>query len=301
MKKFFLLAAVLLCCAAFVPTAASADDSADFLFEDYEEFFEPDIDGGPWVYHSANLTICIKMSYEDNRLCYIADIYIRNNEAAYTGWAHMNPPGRVTELPHVIARRYDAVFGLVGDYIPHRTNDKGVNIRDGIVYFDEDDADVLAVMPSGEMEVYEKGTVSADDLLALGVRDTLAFGPIIVKDGEMTEAVYKHHLKPGNVRTGIGKVEDGHYVAIVTRSRYTFPQYAQLFMRYGCEWVFNLDGGHSAAMFIMGEQVNGHSYGKLYAESTVYMRQRPLSDVLLIGTSELVPGEDEKALYSGSR
>ena len=299
MKKLLMLYLVLACLFIFTPSTALADSSADFLFEGYEEFYEPDIANGPWVYHSENLTIFIKMSYENRQLCYIADIFIRNNERAFTGWAHMDPPGRSVELPHVIARRYNAVFGLVGDYIPHRGNDKGVNIRDGEVYFDDDEADTLAVLPSGEMQVYEKGMVTADDLLALGVKDTIAFGPIIVKDGEMTKAVTTHHLKPGNVRTGIGKVEDGHYIAIVTRSRYTFTQYAQLFMDYGCAWAFNLDGGHSAAMVIMGEQVNGHSLETLYAEVTV--RQRPLSDVLLLGTSSLVPGPDENAHYGGSR
>ena len=109
----------------------------------------------------------------------------------------------------------------------------------------------------------------------------MAFGPIILQDGELTKAVTTHRLKPGNVRTGIGKVEDGHYIAIVSRSKYTFTEYAELFKSYGCQWAFNLDGGHSAAMIIMGEQVNGHSLETIYADVTV--RQRPLPDVLLLG------------------
>jgi len=301
MKKILLITVALLTLFALpLPALAEDDvDEADFLFEDYEEFFEPDITNGPWVYLSENLTVCIRKSTEGKRLCYVADIFIRNNETAYTGWAHMDPPGLPTELPHVIARRYDAVFGLVGDYLCHRNNKKGVNIRDGEVYFDKDDADVLAVFPSGEMEVYTKGTTSADELISQGVRDTLAFGPIILMDGELTKAVTTHPLKPGNVRTGIGKVEDGHYVAIVTRSKYTFTQYAELFKSYGCTWAFNLDGGHSASMLIMGEQVNGHSYGTIYADFSC--RQRPLPDVLLLGRSELVPDVDDPAYYHGSR
>lgn len=298
MKKMLLLVVALLVI-FMLPTASLAEDDADFLFEDYEEFFEPDIDNGPWIYLSKNLTVCIRRSTEDNKLCYVADIYIRNNEKAYTGWSHMDPPGLPEELPHVIARRYDAVFGLVGDYLCHRNNKKGVNIRDGKVYFDDDEADVLAVLPSGEMEVYTKGSVSADELVALGVEDTLAFGPIILQDGELTKAVTTHRLKPGNVRTGIGKVEDGHYIAIVSRSKYTFTEYAELFKSYGCQWAFNLDGGHSAAMIIMGEQVNGHSLETIYADVTV--RQRPLPDVLLLGKSELVPEIDDPAHYHGSR
>lgn len=298
MKKTLLLITAMLTLFA-LPTASLAEDDADFLFENFEEFFEPDINNGPWVYLSSNLTVCIRKSTEEKKLCYVADIYIRNNEKAYTGWAYMTPPGLPTELPHVIARRYDAVFGLVGDYLCHRNNKKGVNIRDGKVYFDDDEADVLAVLPSGEMAVYAKGSVTADDLVALGVEDTLAFGPIILQDGELTKAVTTHRLKPGNVRTGIGKVEAGHYIAIVSRSKYTFTQYAKLFQSYGCNWAFNLDGGHSAAMLVMGEQVNGHSLETIYADVTV--RQRPLPDVLLLGKSELVPEVDDPAHYHGSR
>lgn len=289
------LAAVLL----LTPVSALAESRADFLFNDSEEFYEPDIPNGPWIYHSQNLTICIKKTYEFKQLCYIADIYIRNNETPYTGWAKMKPPGLSTELPHRIARRYDAVFALTGDYICHPRNKKGVMIRDGEVYYDKQDADVLAVLPSGEMDVHLKGTITADELIEQGIKDTLAFGPILVLNGEMTEAVSKHRLKPPNVRTGIGKVEDGHYIAIVSRGKFTFKQYAQLFMSYGCVWAYNLDGGQSAAMAIMGEQVNAHSLTNLYGD--VIVRQRPIPDVLLLGKSELVPDITDKAVYNGSR
>lgn len=298
MKKMLLLVVALLVIFT-LPTASLAEDDADFLFEDYEEFVEPDIDDGPWVYHSENLTVCIRKSTEGKKLCYIADIFIRNNEKAFTGWAYMDPPGLPEELPHVIARRYDAVFGLVGDYLCHRKNDKGANIRDGKVYFDDDDADVLAILPNGDMDIYPKGTITADELIALGVEDTLAFGPIILQDGELTKAVTTHRLKPGNVRTGIGKVEDGHYIAIVTRHKYTFPQYAELFKSYGCQWAYNLDGGQSSAMIIMGEQVNAHTLENIYGD--VICRQRPLPDVFLLGRSELVPDVDDPEYYKGSR
>ncbi len=301
MKSRTLIIKVLICCMFFIcsATTASAEDSADFLFGDYEEFYEPDIDQGPWIYHSDNLTICIKASYIDNMLSYIADIYLRNDLTSYTGWGDMTPPGRVREMPYIIARRYDAVFGLTGDFISNAGNKKGVHIRDGKVYYDRDDVDILAVLPTGEMQVYEKGTVSADELLALGVKDTLSFGPILVKDGQMTEAVTKHYLKPGNIRTGIGKIDAGHYIAIIGQSRYTFTEYAELFISYGCEWAYNLDGGHSASMVIMGEQVNNHAPEEFDKLGTI--SQRCISDVFLLGTSNLVPDVDEKPVYSGSR
>lgn len=276
----------------------SHEHSADFLFRDYEEFYEPDIKQGPWVYHTDNLTICIKTSYIDNKLSYIADIYLRDNLKAYTGWGNMIPPGREREMPYIITRRYNAIFGLTGDFVSNAGNNKGVSIRDGKVYYNRDDIDVLAVMPTGELQVFLKGTIFADDLVALGVKDTFSFGPILVKDGKMTEAVTKHYLKPKNIRTGLGKIDDGHYIAILGQSKYTFTEYAELFISYGCEWAYNLDGGHSASMVIMGEQVNEHTPEDFDKLGTI--AQRRISDVFLLGISDLVPDIDETPSYPGS-
>lgn len=300
MRKLILILVVFCVFQLLFSAAAFADSSADFLFEDSEEFYEPDISNGPWVYHSNTLTVCIKRTYEYNRLCYVADIYLRNNEKAYTGWAKMKPKTRETELPHIIARRYDAVFAITGDYISHSKNMKGAMIRDGIIYYDRKDADTLAILTSGEMEVYAKGTITAKELLSKGVNDSLAFGPIIVKDGEITKAALTHPLKPLNRRAGIGKVEDGHYIAIVSRDKLTFKEYANVFIKYGCEWAYNLDGGHSAAMIIMGEQVNTHNAENILGGDAA-IRQRPVPDLLLFGKSLLVPDEKEKAVYKGSR
>lgn len=287
MRKLIPVLALLLALEFLLPAAASADSSADFLFQGPDQFHEPDSSGGPWVYESESLTVCIKKTRAYNRdVCYIADIRLRNGERAYTGWAN-GAPCSGNERPHRIARRYQAVFGLMGDYVTHIHNSKGVMIRDGVVYYDKDAADTLAILPSGEMEVYPKGTITAQQLLALGVNDSLAFGPVLVLDSKLTPAVYTHRLRKKNYRAGIGKVEDGHYIAIVSQSNLTFEEYAQLFIDCGCRWAYNLDGGCSASMVLMGEQINLN-------------KQRAVPDVLLIGTSGLVPGVNEDAVYKGS-
>lgn len=300
MKKLILFLVVYIAFLPLFPASATAESSADFLFEDTEEFYEPDISNGPWVYHSKDLTVCVKKTHEYNKVCFVADIYLRNNEKAYTGWAKMKPKTRQTELPHIIARRYGAVFAITGDYVSHGKNQKGVMIRDGNVYYDKKNADTLAVLPSGEMEVYAKGATTAKELLLKGVDDSLAFGPIIVKDGKITKSALTHPLKPPNRRAGIGKVENGHYIAIVSSDKFTFKEYAQIFIAHGCEWAYNLDGGHSAAMIIMGEQVNFHNAESILGKDTI-TRQRPIPDLLLFGKSFLVPDVKEKAVYKGSR
>ena len=278
----------------------SMEESA-FLFEQPEEFYEPDITNGPWVYTSENLTIYIRQTTKYGQVHYVADLYLRNNEKAYSGFAYQaSPMDKVSELPHIIARRYDAVFALTGDYLCHHANPKGVMIRDGKVYYDKKDADVLTVLPSGEMEVYEKGTITADELTEKGVADSLSFGPIFLLNGEATSECTTHFLKPANVRTAIGKISNGHYIAVVSIGKFTFTQLAQLFKDYGCEWGYNLDGGHSASMVIMGEQVNPHSMQALWTGATP-VRQRPLPDLLLFGKSNLVPEVKAAVRYIGSR
>ena len=247
---------------------------------------------GPWHYDADDLTVTV----DHRRLgpkCeyYVADIMLSGTEI-YTGWGHGKAPGW-PEMPNMTARRYGAVLSLTGDFLRHGDNLKGVMIRDGKTYYNARNADVLAVMPSGEFEVYIKGTVKASELEALGVRDALAFGPVMVKDGKPVDRLAYMPLGGSNLRTCIGKVEDGHYIAIASVHGISFPRMAQVFLDLGCEWAYNLDGGHSTAMVFMGEQLNRH----YIFEESLQVYQRPIPDYLMFGKSELVPEIGDKVKY----
>ncbi|MDD3243717.1 MAG: phosphodiester glycosidase family protein [Eubacteriales bacterium] len=281
-----LLAAVFLVCRP--ASAAAAENDAAFLFNQPEEYRRPAVEGEPWVYASDGLTVCVRYVSEGKKRYYAADIVVRTGGQIRSGFAFGTPPGRKPELPEGIARRSRAVLALTGDFLCHHSNPKGAMVRGGKVYYDEREADVLAVLPSGELAVYKAGSVTAQTLLDSGVSDSLAFGPIVLQDGVPTAACREHALRAGNLRTAVGRIGEGHYLAVATTTGFTFPELAALFAREGCTWAYNLDGGHSCALVMMGEQLNAHAPFKLGEDEPV-MKQRPLPDMLIFGQSGLCP------------
>jgi len=240
---------------------------------------------GPWVYKDATLSITIRvLTGPRNRPYYMAEVYSRG-PIFYGGFAHQDDKERKPELPYRIARRYGAVLGFTADYLALKRNPKGVMIRNGKVYYDGTKADTLAVMPDGNLQVFTAGEVNAKQLLAMGIKDSFAFGPTVVKDGKMTDAVMTHRLRPSNYRVAIGQVEKGHYICIASSAGFTLKELAQICISNKCTLAYNLDGGHSACMIFMGEQLN-----RLPLHSVARIRQRALPDLVLLGFCPAVPG-----------
>ncbi|MNM66756.1 hypothetical protein D3C81_782550 [compost metagenome] len=126
-------------------------------------------------------------------------------------------------------------------------------------------------------------------MLADGVLNTLSFGPVLIKDGEVTSN-FDHvkidtnfgnrSIQNANPRTGIGMIAPNHYVFIVVDGRkegysrgMTLTEFAQVFADLGCTEAYNLDGGGSSTMYFMGRVVN-NPLGK--------NRERGVSDILYV-------------------
>lgn len=256
----------------------------------------PDAAKGPWIYRDPGLSVEVLRTRggPENRQYYVAEVYTRSNRF-FGGFAYQTDKGYKTELPYRIARRYDAVLGLTADYYNHKSNRKGVIIRNGVVYHDKEKAPTLAVLPSGGLAVYEPGEITAQALLDMGVRDTFSFGPILVKDGAIHPSVKKHPLANYNYRAAVGQVEPGHYFVIVTLGSFKLTQLSQLFVDYGCTLAYNLDGGHSTCMIFLGEQLN-----RQYEDTKIKgQRQRTLPDLMMIGMQPAVPAVEDKVYCNG--
>lgn len=252
---------------------------------------------GSYLYKDKDISISISILMRNgNRENYVAEIYTRN-KTFFNGFANPEKP-KATNKPWYIARLNKAVFGFSSDYwtFPRLTKSgekvvkklRGVILRSGTVLADEADNDTLAVMPDGELKLFAKGTVNAKQLQDMNVKDTYSFGPVLVKDGAVNPDMKDHYVyqwinKP-NTRCSIGMVEPGHYFVVISRN-ITFDQLAEIHMELGSKLAYNLDGGNSAAMVFMGEQINS----KIYEES-IGSGQRSITDLICIGTSDNVPG-----------
>ncbi len=271
-----------------------------------------DTENGQWVYRSDLLGIQItrvSATVRDKPIVYFAaDILIKDIHQYRSSFGSDAHTGTGTTLPWIMARRSKAVLWLTGDNLINDDKEfKGTLIRDGRIYYDAETEDCLAICPDMSLRVYPKWDHDATDILESGVNDTYSFGPTLVTDGIANPDANDHRVKNANPRVGIGMYEPGHYLAIVVdgrQRRYSvglfLDEFAELFASYGVDMAYNLDGGLSAAMVFMGEQLNSHS-GEHYGEHYQISYQRSVPDGLMFGYSNLVPSETDPILNDGNK
>jgi len=281
-----------------------------FLPEGEPEYVFVDAENGVWRYASGDLRIVITRHTDtEKRVRWLgAEIFVRDGAEPFRmvpfDKEHMlEDRKKYLEKPAVIMRQNNLVFSMDGDYFIYRHGravaDKknyaiGVVIRDGEILIDRPAStarnqypplDMLALFPDGDMRVYKANELTADELIALGARDVLSFGPFLIRDGEIntTYVNYGTTLQP---RAAIGMVDIGHYWAVIVEGRIkpsrgmTAREVADLMMELGCRTAFNLDGGWTSAMVFMGRQLNQLD------KSGVHDNARTQNEVMGIGYTD---------------
>lgn len=168
---------------------------------------------------------------------------------------------------HEIAERYDAVAavnggafvdtngtgnggeptGLVisGGQVLNRANLS--SIHNIVVGFNEDDILVFGKFTGAEAQENN-------------MRDALAFGPVLVSNGE--PAPVTGASSGLNPRTAIGQSADGAVLMLVIDGRQatslgaTYADLIQVMLEYGAVNAVNLDGGSSSMLYFDGEYLN---------------------------------------------
>lgn len=268
-------------------------EPAEVVVQDYEN--------GYWEYRSDILSVIIeRQAFRKNNhpYCqYIAHIRMRKINSFRSIVSSHYDVATASEPPWRLSRNYRAVFAITGDNINNADLEyKGILLRRGILYSDRGGEDTLVMRDDFTMQILHRNEVSGIDLMDSGVLNTYSFGPTLVENYKVNPDVSKHRVSKENPRCGIGMIEPGHFVAIVTDGRderrafgYTMEQFAELFVEQGVQVAYNLDGGNSSAMVFMGEHVNWHSRGP----------QRTWADALAWGFSRLVPDPTIIATHRG--
>ncbi|NLI53393.1 MAG: phosphodiester glycosidase family protein [Clostridiales bacterium] len=283
----------------------TADDPAEVIVVDEEH--------GHWAYRSDDLGIDIErvstVNGDGNPLTYfVADIHMKDISQFRPGFGAEGHTGRGAIYPWIMARREKAVLWITGDnLINSEREEKGILIRDGRMFWSGEKEDTLALYPDMSMRIVKKYTTTPGALLEDGVENAYSFGPTLIENGVINEDAKYHRVRRANPRAGIGYLEPGHYIAIVVDGRQKdysvgMPvwEFADLFAQYGCTQAYNLDGGLSAAMIFMGEQINSHSGNRLGASDDISY-QRAVPDGLMFGYSEQVPGVDDPVGNDGNK
>lgn len=237
-------------------------------------------------YNDENISIEITEKRMYNSTLHIAEIKLSTIKLFKSAFAD-NAYGRnILQKTSEIAKSNDAIFAINADFYGYRT--QGFVLRNGVLYRDTKQENKrkedLVIYNNGDFEIINENETDIHDLLKKEVWQIFEFGPGIIKDGKMyDEQYYTEQLEcTKHPRTGIGMIDDLHYLVIVVDGRseneegVTLAQFAQIFSEYNVKTAYNFDGGGSSTMWFNGRVINKVSDGNTTEE-------RGVSDIAYIG------------------
>ena len=320
-RKGAALLAVLVVLALAFPAEtarAEADDwpelnSAGYL--DEGEYVYENPEAGLWRYCSETLKVEIIRYTQTEPIAeiwYEAEVRSRKEIFGFVT-AVQGEHFRKVDWPQNVCSLRGAVLAINGDYASNRWGNMrykkerykvGILVRDGEIQNTETkksgntsfpNLDTLAIYPDGNMEVHDSRELTAEEYVEKGAIHVLAFGPWLIRDGELNPQLSKFG-KSRAQRTAIGMVEPGHYYAMMVEGRQKTSKGGELtflaekLLERGCVTGFNLDGGETSCILFMGKQINkvGNAHN-----SKGFARKG--AEFLSIGISALVEGYNPDA------
>ncbi len=272
-------------------------DEEGFLIDETEEFVHKDPDDGLWIYLSSTLQVVIRR-YTDTKtplIWFETDVRTKPEEMMKTPHIASIAHGKLYRSQS-LARQNRAVLAISDDFYFYRVRNggkPGVIIRNGEILYSRVKSkkasgfpkeEVLAYFADGSMKCFDNGEYTAEEYLDMGAVEVFSFGPILVTGGEpgpdMAKKNYYHYLEP---RNALGMVEPGHYIILTVKGRSDdskgcyFPWLADRMIELGVQEALNLDGGGTASVCFMGEQLNYKGTAS-----------RAVASLITWGTSDLV-------------
>lgn len=237
-------------------------------------------------YTDNNISIVITQYREYDTDIFVADITISSPEYLQTALASNTYGKNITANTSEIAESCGAIFAVNGDYYGAQT--EGYVVRNGVVYRDtmlDENKEDLVIWSDGSLSIITEGSITAQELAEQGAMQVLSFGPGLLENGEVSisEDEQSSKAQTSHPRTGIGQIDDLHYVFVVADGRtdenagLTLMQLAAFMQEdLGAKTAYNLDGGGSSSMYFNGEIINNPTDGNTKGE-------RSVSDIVCIG------------------
>jgi len=285
LKAFILIASILFCAKAMAQEVITVDEENGF-----------------WAYEKANLKIEIrqKKDTEIPLVWYEVELWCSPEEPIVSMVTNEEKPGASFKSPQYITRTNQYVFAINDDFFGDRIYNKemvGVSIRNEKLISSKTykrsgaylpNLDTLAIYKDGSVEVNYCAEVTPEEFLERGAVDVFAFGPILIRDGEINP-VLDTHFRPAEPRVGFGMIEPYHYAVVVVEGRHSKSRghnclfVAQRLLEMGAVQALNLDGGQTSALMFMGEKIN------ITGKSGRSAKVRNLSGMITVGVSSQVP------------
>lgn len=185
-----------------------------------------------------------------------------------------------------MAASVNAVVASAGDFYKFRH--QGVIVYNGAVKrADGRQVDTCLVDENGNLIFARTGEVKTEaDAVMLteenNIRFSLAFGPILIENGERCEPNYYPlgEIEGSYSRAGIGQRGELHYILTVVNSEFfhrlpSIAQFAASVEQLGCDQFYALDGGQTATIVMNDQVINDVDYGA----------ERKISDIIYFATA----------------
>ena len=253
-------------------------DRAKDLVGDRTMSWNPDIQlrEGSVINYYYDETILV-LQWKEHRnwtLVTFAEVIVKDGSQIRRVFADDEFQSFAWETPTEMSQRTNAVLGMTGDFYMYRPC--GITVYQGKVYKDNPESlHHLFFTNSGEMlltSAYEvkKGT-AAQYVEENDVNFSLAFGPIIIEDGQalpMPDYLVGEFMDE-YPRAAIGEVDPLHFIVMTVNREgprenrtVTLPEAQKYILEKGVHKAYALDGGRTANMTINGELTNDPAYRK---------------------------------------
>ncbi|MBO4888545.1 MAG: phosphodiester glycosidase family protein [Firmicutes bacterium] len=259
-------------------TSSDTSDMTTLSSEDTEDY----------VYSDDHVKISLTQYREYDTDIYVADVWLSSAEYLKTALAQGSYGKNITQKTSEMAEDNNAILAINGDYYGAR--ESGYVIRNGVIYRDygNEDTDILCIYADGHFSITNSAEKTTEELIEEGVWQAFSFGPGLIEEGEITvspgEEVGK--AKSSNPRTAVGQIEEAsgslHYVFVVSDGRtdesagLSLSQLAEFLQSLGVTTAYNLDGGGSSTMVLLGEIINNPT------TSGKGSKERSVSDIVYI-------------------
>ena len=258
---------------------------ASDISEDVPEWEPGDAESSDSLYQDDHIEIHFTEDRVHDTNVYIADVTVSDASLLKTAFANNTYGRNIKQRTSEMAEEHHAILAINGDY--YGVKPDGYVFKNGQLYRSDirsRDQEDLVIYEDGTYGTIIEGDTRAEDLAGQGVYNLLAFGPVLVRDSEITvsESDEVPTYNVSNPRTAIGFAEENHFIFVVSDGRtddnvgLTLFDLAEVMKDQGAVFAYNLDGGGSSTIYFNGKVRN-------YTTDGYGVGERRISDIVYVG------------------
>lgn len=186
-----------------------------------------------------------------------------------------------------MAQSVNAVLATSGDYYRFRHN--GAVVYEGqLRRFEGEKVDTCFINDDGDLLFAYRGDLTSEAQAKKfveenNVRFSMAFGPILVDEGEVKvpKSYLLGEINDQYSRAGLAQMDELHYLVVSAggeggnENRHTVMQFAENIRSFGAKKAYALDGGQTTVVAMDGKLINNVDFGF----------QRQISDIIYFATA----------------